>query len=487
MERFKKIASVMAIAFAGAIIAVFVYARVIPNSKEIVIKENQPVQLASYTSAIAPLPDLTAAAEKSVHAVVHITTKTKSSGYGNGYNNPLFDFFFGPRGYGQPEQPQYSMSTGSGVILSSDGYIVTNNHVIEDAENIEVVLNDNRKFTAKIIGRDPNTDIALIKIEARELAPLSWGNSDNLKLGEWVLAVGNPFNLTSTVTAGIVSAKSRSIGIMGGQMPLESFIQTDASVNPGNSGGALVNSMGELVGINTAIASRTGSYAGYSFAVPAAIAQKVVDDLKKFGEVQRALLGIQGGTVNDQVIKEKNLKLDKIEGVYIAGVTEDGAAKKAGIKEGDVITSINGSKVSSMSELQEQIGRLRPGDKATVVVNREGSAKQFDVVLRNMKGDTSIVKDSYSVLGAEFTPITPKDVERLDISGGIQVTNLSNGKLKEAGVKTGFIITDVNKISVESVDDIKRAISMAPDKRPVLIEGVYPDGKWAYYVFNMNE
>jgi Do/DeqQ family serine protease len=486
MDRLKKIASILVIAFTGAILAIYLFTKIEPNWREVVVREKQPIQLTSYTPASpnAQLPDLTQAAEKSIHSVVGITTKTKTQSYG-GFESP-FDFFFGPRG-GSSQEPQFSVASGSGVILSADGYIVTNNHVVESADNIEVVLNDNRKFTAKLIGRDPNTDIALIKIDVKDVSPIEWGNSDALKLGEWVLAVGNPFNLTSTVTAGIVSAKARSIGIMSGQMPLESFIQTDAAVNPGNSGGALVNSLGELVGINTAIASRTGSYSGYSFAVPASIAKKVVEDLKKYGEVQRALLGITGGTVDAELIKEKSLKLDKVEGVYISSTTEDGAARKAGIKEGDVIIGINGNKVSSMAELQGQIGRYSPGDKVDITAIRSGSTKQFPVVLRNMKGDTSVVKDSFSLLGAEFASISAKDQERLDIEEGVQVVNISAGKLKEAGVKVGFIITDVNKMSVGTVEDIKRAISMSSNKKPILIEGVYPDGKWAYYVFNMND
>jgi serine protease Do len=410
----------------------------------------------------------------------------KAQSYGN--ENQLFDFFFGPRGNnaqprGYNQEPEYNLGAGSGVIISPEGYIVTNNHVIEDADNIEVVLNDNRKFTAKVIGRDPNTDIALVKIEAKELTYLAWGNSESLKLGEWVLAVGNPFNLTSTVTAGIVSAKSRSIGIMSGQMPLESFIQTDAAVNPGNSGGALVNASGELVGINAAIASRTGSYTGYSFAVPASIARKVVDDLKQYGEVQRALLGVEIITVDDNLAKEK--KFDKIEGVYVGKTTEGGAARQAGIKEGDVITSVNGNQVNTVSQLQEQIGKYRPGDKVGVTIKRSGEVKQFNVVLRNTKGDTSIVKESFSVLGAEFGQISEKDKERLKIDEGIQVINLTNGKLKDAGVKIGFIITDINKMSVSSVEDIKRVLAQSSNNKPVLVEGVYPGGEWTYYVFKL--
>jgi Do/DeqQ family serine protease len=374
MDVVKKIASSLAIAFAGAIVAIFLYSKIINQPGEALVQGTSPVQLTSFVapaSSQAQLPDLTQAAEKSVHAVVHITTKIKAQSYG-GMDNPLYDFFFGPRGNNQQprgnnQEPEYNMGAGSGVIINSEGYIVTNNHVIEDADNIEVILNDSRKFTAKVIGRDPNTDIALVKIEAKELPFLVWGNSEALKLGEWVLAVGNPFNLTSTVTAGIVSAKSRSIGIISGQMmPLESFIQTDAAVNPGNSGGALVNASGELVGINAAIASRTGSYSGYSFAVPSSIAHKVVDDLKQFGGVQRALLGVEMKPVDDDLAKEKNL--GKIEGVYVVRVTDEGAARQAGIKAGDVITAVNGNLVDAPQQLQEQIGKYRPGDKVAITV-----------------------------------------------------------------------------------------------------------------------
>jgi len=492
MDIVKKIASSLAIAFAGAIVAIFLYSKINNQSGAVSVQGTSPIQLTNYVAPASPqaqLPDLTQAAEKSVHAVVHITTKMKAQSYG-GSDNPLYDFFFGPRGNspqprGYNQEPEYNMGAGSGVIIGSEGYIVTNNHVIEDADNIEVVLNDSRKFTAKVIGRDPNTDIALVKIDAKDLPYLTWGNSESLKLGEWVLAVGNPFNLTSTVTAGIVSAKSRSIGIMSGQMPLESFIQTDAAVNPGNSGGALVNASGELVGINAAIASRTGSYSGYSFAVPSSIAHKVVDDLKQFGGVQRALLGVEMKPVDDDLAKEKNL--GKIEGVYVVRITDDGAARQAGIKAGDVITAVNGNQVNAPQQLQEQIGKYRPGDKVAITVKRNGDLKQYDVVLRNTKGDTSIVKESFSILGAEFGPITEKDKERLKIDEGIQVINLSNGKLKEAGVKIGFIITDINKSSVSSVEDVKRVLSQSSNKKPILVEGVYPGGEWTYYVFKLEE
>ena len=485
MNAIKKTASFVAFAFLGAILALIMYSQFNNSQKPAAVTESTPVQLSSYTPPAMPLaqlPDLTQAAEKSVSAVVHITTKTKNTMYDS--NNHLFDFFFGPRG-GYNQEPQYSMSAGSGVIISEDGYIVTNNHVVDGAENIDVILNDNRRFPAKVIGRDPNTDIALVKVDAKNLSVLTWGDSESLKLGEWVLAVGNPFNLTSTVTAGIVSAKSRSIGIMSGQMPMESFIQTDAAVNPGNSGGALVNARGELVGINTAIASRTGSYSGYSFAIPSTIVRKVVEDLRKFGEVQRALLGVTIRDVDDELAKQS--KLSKIEGVYVDDTSEGGAARAAGMKKGDIITAINGVKVNSRAELQEQVGKHRPGDQVVVLTKRDGVEKTFNVTLRNMKGNTAVVKESIALLGAEFGDISNKDKERLNIDQGLQVLKLNSGKLKDVGVKPGFIITDVNKVSVGSVEDIKRVLASARSQKPILLEGVYPDGKWTYYVFDLNE
>lgn len=485
MDTIRKNASNLSFAFMGAILALILYAQFSSDKKQVVVTESKPIQLSSYTAPLMPqaqLPDLTQAAEKSVSAVVHITTKTKSQSFGSG--DQLFDFFFGPRG-GYNQAPQFSMAAGSGVIISEDGYIVTNNHVVDGAEDIEVGLHDNRKFPAKVIGRDANTDIALVKIDAKNLSVLPWGDSEALRLGEWVLAVGNPFNLTSTVTAGIVSAKSRSIGITANRMAIESFIQTDAAVNPGNSGGALVNARGELVGINTAIASQTGSYSGYSFAIPVSIVHKVVEDLRKFKEVQRAYLGIEITTVNDDIAKKYNL--DKIEGVYISKVSNDGAAKSAGIKDGDVILSLNGTKVNSIAELQEQVGKHRPGDQVVVVIRRGGTEKTFNVTLRNTQGNTAIVQESLASFGAEFGEISAKDKERLNIDEGVQVLKITSGKFKNAGVRAGFIITDVNKISISNVEDIKRIISQTNSKKPVLIEGVYPDGKWAYYVFDLNE
>lgn len=475
-----------AVAFATAILVVFVYTKVNAPQQQVLVGESTPVHLARQMISPPPqgqLPDLTWAADKSVHAVVHIQVKMEQK-MDNSQINPFY-FFFGPgqpgdNGQQGPRQPQYAMASGSGVIISPDGYIVTNNHVVDDAVNVQVILDDNRQFTAKVIGRDPNTDIALVKVDADNLPYLTWGDSDALKLGQWVLAVGNPFNLTSTVTAGIVSAKSRSIGINQGPLPLESFIQTDAAVNPGNSGGALVNTEGELVGINSAIASQTGSYSGYSFAVPASIAKKVVDDLKKYGEVQRAVLGVMMRTVNDSIGKANHL--EKMEGAFVVSTTEDGAARGAGIKKGDIIVSIDGNPVNTSSELQEQIGKYSPGDKISVGIIRDGSRKNIDVELRNMKGDTSIVKAPTSALGAEFGPVSQKELAKLQIDEGVKVVSLTKGKLKDAGVQEGFIITEINKIPVGSKEEVNRVYMRSDNKKPILVEGFYPDKGYAYYV-----
>lgn len=476
-----------AIALGAATLAVFVYTKFDGPRQQVLLSEKAPIHLAKQVMSPpqqGQLPDLTWAAENSVHAVVHIQVKMEQE-MDNSEINPFYYFFFGPgqpgqnRPHGQ-QQPQYAMASGSGVIISSDGYIVTNNHVVDDAVNVQVILDDNRKFTAKVIGKDANTDIALVKIDADNLPYLTWGDSDALKLGQWVLAVGNPFNLTSTVTAGIVSAKSRSIGIMSGPMPLESFIQTDAAVNPGNSGGALVNTDGELVGINSAIASQTGSYSGYSFAVPASIASKVVEDLTKYGEVQRAVLGVMMQTVNDSIGKANHL--DKMEGAYVVSTTEDGAAREAGLKKGDIIISIDGNAVNTSSQLQEQIGKYSPGDKITVGFIRNGNIEEKDIVLRNMKGDTSIIKEPTSELGAEFGPVSEKDMTKLQIDSGVEVVKLSKGKLKDAGVKEGFIITEINKIPVTSKEDVDRVYMRSDNKKPILVEGFYPDKGYAYYV-----
>jgi Do/DeqQ family serine protease len=475
MNKLGKFSIMFLMVIAGAFIAVWAYSTYFVKPQVVTITEKQPLRYATLAAdSNVSLPDLTFAAEKSIHSVVHIATQSvRGGGWSSG--NPFFDEFFGLKN----QQPQIAQGFGSGVIISADGYIITNNHVIESAQNIKVILNDKREFEAKLIGADPSTDIALLKVEAKDLQFLTYGNSNDLKLGEWVLAVGNPFNLTSTVTAGIISARSRNLGINSDQLSIESFIQTDAAVNPGNSGGALVNQQGNLVGINTAIASRTGSYSGYSFAVPVTIVSKVVEDLKKFGEVQRALLGVNIGDVNAEIAKE--LKLDKVEGVYVGGVPENGAAREAGIKEKDVIIQVEGESIRNTAQLQEKISQYRPGDKVNVIVIRNNEKKPFTVTLRNKHGDTEIVRDNTSVLGADFGVVSDKEKENLKINSGIKITKLDNGKLKSLGMKVGFIVTHVNKKPIYEVKDFRREIGNA--KGGILVEGIYPNGESAYFVF----
>lgn len=482
MKRISNVILIVLVAFVGGMTAIFAYNKIFDKPQYVTVKESQPIHLTTLASAPVQMPDLTIAAENSVKGVVHIKTQVKQQAFSGGSGNPLYDFFFGDRGgyYQQPEQ--MLQATGSGVIISDNGFIVTNNHVIEKSQAIKVVLHDNREYDAKLIGTDASTDLALLKIDAKDLHVIEWGNSDELKLGEWVLAVGNPFNLTSTVTAGIVSAKSRGIGISGNNMSIESFIQTDAAVNPGNSGGALVNTRGELVGINTAIASRTGSFTGYSFAIPVSIVRKVVEDLKQYGEVQRALLGVKIQTVDAELAKEN--KLDKVEGVYIAEISEGGAAEDVGMKVGDVIVGINKVHVNTSNELQEQVSRYRPGDKISVSVKRDNKEKLFEVTLRNTRGNTEVIQDRMNVLGAELATIGEKEKEKLNVRNGLVINKLSNGKLKSAGIKEGFVITSVNKRAVNTVDEIKEMLNRS--RGGVLIEGVYPNGQEAYYVFGLN-
>ncbi len=476
MKNIRNLALTFLLVVVGALLAVFAYTHFFEKpTKIITVQDTQQMRYASLpVSPEGNLPDLTYAAEIAVHGVVHIKTQSLRGGWSSG--NPLLDFF------GYRQEPRIAQGFGSGVILSSDGYIVTNNHVIEGAQKIAVQLNDNREFEARLIGADPSTDLALLKIEAQNLPWLRYGDSDALRLGEWVLAVGNPFNLTSTVTAGIVSAKARNIGINAAEYSIESFIQTDAAVNPGNSGGALVNQRGELVGINTAIASRTGSFAGYSFAVPITIVRKVVEDLKEFGEVQRALLGVVIATVNADVARE--YKLDKIEGVYVTDVPEGGAAREAGIRQGDVIIAVGNRKVNTTAELQEAVSQFRPGDDVKITVKRNNSEKQITVTLRNKLGDTGIIRTGNVVLGSELEAISDRDKQRLGINRGIRVAKIGNGKLREAGVTEGFIITDVNKRPVFEVNEFRRIISSA--RGGILIEGLYPNGETAYFVFGVN-
>lgn len=410
-------------------------------------------------------------------AVVHI----KSIMGGRSARNMPEDMFFGPfRDFfgdgGGPGNSGPGQSSGSGVIISDDGYIVTNNHVIEDADKIEVVLNDNRSYTGTVVGADPSTDLAVVKINEGQLPHLRFADSDKVQVGEWVLAVGNPFNLTSTVTAGIVSAKGRSIGILADKYRVESFIQTDAAVNPGNSGGALINTSGELVGVNTAIATRTGSFSGYSFAVPANLAKKVVDDLLKYGEVQRGFLGVSIETVTSELAERKDLSVTK--GVLIQSINEGSAAADAGLKADDVIVEVDNVKVASGPELQEQISRHRPGDTVILTVLRNGDRKTVPVKLKNKSGSTSIVskgsRTGSEKLGADFEEITGKDKDEYRISHGVKVKAVYAGKLRSAGVQENFIITHIDKTPVYSPKDVDYLLKNKDGA--VLIEGINENG-----------
>ena len=480
----KKIIYTVSVALFSAMVGVFAYSLIFKPEPQIVTiqKSEVPAKFASYSAQQQGVVDLTGAAEHSVSAVVHVMVKSHQNSY---YSNPLLEYFFGE---GEAVQSQPVVGSGSGVIITKDGYIVTNNHVIDGAEEIEVIMNDKSSFEATLIGTDPTTDIALLKVDAENLNYLEYGNSDDLKIGEWVLAVGNPFNLTSTVTAGIVSAKARSINILANQrMPdgIEAFIQTDAAVNPGNSGGALVNQKGELVGINTAIASRTGSYTGYSFAVPVNIAKKVVSDLMEYGVVQRGLLGISIRGVDKDIVEKYNL--DKIEGVFVYESFKDGAAYDAGIKSGDVILSIDGEVVNTVPELQEKIGKHRPGDKLNILVKDSGKKRQITVTLRNKRGTTQLVKadEIPQLLGAELRSVPDNISAKLGIRNGVQVIKLSKGSLKEGGVREGYIITKANRVPISSVDDLRRVLTMVEDG--LFLTGIYPNGRVVYYGINITQ
>lgn len=430
--------------------------------------------------------DFTTAAEMSVHTVVNV----KTTFHYQTQNQYIYDPFFGFFSQRTPQKREAPVGSGSGVIISEDGYIVTNNHVIDDADKIEITLNDKRTYVAEVIGKDPTTDLALLKIKENNLPFAAYGNSDDVKVGEWVLAVGNPFNLTSTVTAGIISAKARNINIIGNDLskginPVESFLQTDAAVNPGNSGGALVNARGELIGINSAIASNTGSYTGYSFAIPVNMARKVVADLLEFGEVQRAYLGVSIRDIDAKLADEKNIS--DLKGVYVNGTTEGGAGEEAGVKEGDIITKVADVEVNNVPELQEQVSRYRPGDKINVTLKRNNQEKIMALVLKNRNGTLEVVErpkiEVVSALGAVLEPITEFDMKKLSITNGLKITKLSAGKLLNAGIKEGFVITSIDKKKVSSVEDVKTVLDNK--KGGVLIEGIYPNGMRAYYGFGM--
>ena len=460
----------------------------------------------AYNLAAAENTDFTLAAERSVNAVVHIKSVAKPAGNqrGNvpGYIDP-FEFFFGRSMPQYQQQPRIGF--GSGVIISTDGYIVTNNHVIDGADEIEVTTNNDQQFTAKLIGNDEATDIALLKIDGKDLPVIPFGDSDALKVGEWVLAVGNPFNLTSTVTAGIVSAKSRGNfsgygrgsdmqNRMQSQNKVESFIQTDAAVNPGNSGGALVNTKGELVGINTAIYSETGNFVGYSFAVPISLVKKVVSDIREYGTVQRALLGVSVKELPalKETEPEKYEKLKTHEGVYVGGFPSKSSAEKAGMKEGDVITAINGNKIKSFSELRAEINRYNPGNKVAVSVNRMGKTIVINVELKNDQGTTEIIKNRTpeEILGAEFKALSAETKKNAGVNYGIEVTKITSGKLKDAGIKEGFIILTANDERLTTPESlinlVKTLLKQDPDERGLFIKGLYPKDRVIFIAVDLN-
>ncbi len=452
-------------------------------------------QAAPATAPGQPV-DLTYAAEKSLPSVVYIKSVINSKVQTVEYSDPFEDFFSDPFGgfFGRGQngngnrkrqvQTPKRAAAGSGVIISADGYIVTNNHVVDGADELTVTLNENSKeYSARVIGADKTTDLALIKIDAKNLPAIVIANSDDVKVGEWVLAVGNPLGLNNTVTAGIISAKARQMG-----EGVSSMIQTDAAINQGNSGGALVNTRGELVGINAMIYSQTGSNIGYGFAIPTAIMNKVVDDIKKYGTVQRAMIGIRGSDVSAYVDAEKEkgneIDLGTMEGIYVAEVVEDGAAAAAGLQKGDVITSIEGQKVKKFGELQGIIAQKRPGDKLSITYLRNKKSHTVTLTLKNEQGTTKVVKNAdLDVLGGTFRPVTDSQKEQLNIGYGLQVAKVSGGKLKDAGVPQGFIIQRVNDQPMKTIEDLQDIVKeTSTSKEPVLfIQGIYPTGKKGYF------
>ncbi len=482
-------------AVAGGVSAWYVNKQMPSTIEYITTSAEHETQLGTHFTAFeeSKYPDLTYAAENAVKAVVNIEAvqRVEMPSRGQFGYDPFLEFFGIPQGYGSRGQsePQYQerKAGGSGVIISEDGYIVTNNHVVDGATKLRVKLNDGRTYDAELIGKDSATDIALLKIDEQGLPTLPFGSSDNLRLGEWVLAIGSPYNLQSTITAGIVSAKARSLGALSNDpndFSIESFIQTDAAVNPGNSGGALVNTRGELVGINTLIQSQTGSYIGYSFAVPEAIVKKVVVDLKQYGVVQRALLGIGFQVIDQNFIDHmgEETGIKKIGGIYVGSVEEGGAASEAGIRKGDIITHIDGIAVNDAATLRERIARHSPNDKVKISAKRGGNVKLFEVTLRNKAGKTELLTkediDVSETLGGKFVDASEKLCRELDIRGGVQVTGIkADGLLARARVKEGFVITHINNRSVYSVSDLQKLTGKIRS-----IDGIYPNGRAASYM-----
>jgi serine protease Do len=466
-------------ALLGATIALFAYTKLIDKPVEVVSKDSSGVEVQNARAFMTSMQmqegqiDFTYAAEQTVHAVVHVHTKAMVSMQPD---NPMMQWFYGDRN----PKPQEVSGYGSGVIISADGYIITNNHVIEDAESVEVTLNDNRTLTAEVIGRDPGSDIALLKVKGENLPFIKYGDSDALRLGEWVLAVGNPFNLTSTVTAGIVSAKGRSLGINQGDYKIESFIQTDAALNMGNSGGALVNTKGLLIGITSAIYSPNGAYAGNSFAIPVTIVKKVVDDLKEFGFVQRALIGVNIRDVESADAEKQNLAV--VKGILVTNIIVGGSAEEAKMKVNDVIVKFDGQSVNSVSELQEQVGKHRPGDKATVTYIRDGKENTVPIVLKNAEGNTSVVTSEITsdvVFGARLESLSSSDKRTYKIDSGVKVIEVKEGRFNTIGIESGFIITSINGRKVSTPAEIKQITNNEKNLRS--IRGIQPDGTLFVY------
>jgi len=458
----------------GALIALFAYTKLIEKPADVVSKDSSSVEVRDARAFLTSMQmqegqiDFTFAAEATIHAVVHVRTKSMM---GPQAQNPLMEWFYGDR-YSRPREVS---GYGSGVIISADGYIITNNHVIDGAESVEVKLNDNRTFTAEIIGKDPASDLALLKVKAENLPFIKYGDSEQLRLGEWVLAVGNPFNLTSTVTAGIVSAKGRSFTMPDGTYRIESFIQTDAALNMGNSGGALVNTKGMLVGITSAIISPNGAYAGNSFAIPVTIVKKVVQDLKEFGQVQRALIGVNIKDVDSEDAEKQNLK--EVRGILVTNIVADGSAEDAGLKVDDVIVKFDGVQVNSVPELQEQVGKHRPGDKASVTFMRGGKETTVPIVLKNSAGNTEIVKAGMGgdeVFGARLEQLGSDEMRSLNTEYGVKVAELKEGKFRDIGIKRGYIILSINGKKVKTPSEVRQFSNNGTSLKS--IGGIQSDG-----------
>ncbi len=473
MKRLLLVLTVITSAFLGAILGIIYTLKYIDLGKSYnSVQEYQKSKTVNYkTDSISiPKSGFEAAAKLVTPAVVHIRSIYGPGSFGL---NPI-DHFNNPN----------AQSTGSGVLITDDGYIITNNHVIEDAHSIEIVMNNNQRFFAKLVGRDPTTDLALLKIKGRNLPFVKYGDSDQVFAGEWVLAIGNPFDLNSTVTAGIISARARNIGILQAKngLQVESFLQTDAAVNPGNSGGALINLKGELIGINSAIATATGSYSGYSFAIPTNLAKKIIDDLLEFGQVQRGLLGVRIGDVTAELAEQ--LKLDVVQGVYISSVNEGSAAADAGIRQGDVILAINNHPVSNVSEMQEWVARNRPGQVVQVAFRRNSTTQQLKVKLKDFDGKSTAQKKEIqnNLGGALFEEVQHQKLTSLNLENGVSIKKIADGPWQKAGTKEGFIITFVDKVPIESIEDLNRILEYKHGA--ILVEGIYPTGVRATFGFD---